>query len=104
MPKFKTVEECFSLCQAEGFLQKTAEINTEKIKTNLNIAQEDLASAQDSIKSKRWNSAYKSFYDALHLLAESYISFDNLKSSNYQCLFAYLCMKHKELEFSWDFF
>lgn len=104
MPKFKTIEECYDLCQTKGFFEKKEEINTEKIKSNLRIAEEDLATAKDPVKNKRWNSAYKLFYDVLHILVEAYLCFDKIKSLNHQCLFAYLCIKHPELELSWEFF
>lgn len=104
MPKSKTIKECFESCQAKGFLEKIEEINYEKIKTNLRIAEEDLATAKDPIKNKRWNSAYKLFYDVLHILVEAYLSFDKIRSLNHKCLFAWLCIKHPELEFSWEFF
>ena len=47
---------------------------------------------------------YKLYYDVLHELAESLLRFDRIKIDNHQCLFAYLCEKHPELEFNWDFF
>ncbi len=104
MPKFKTAEECYASCQAGGHLKKIEDINIEKIKSNLNIAEEDLASANDAVKKERWNSAYKLFYDALHVLVETYLCFDKIKSLNHQCLYVYLFTKHSELELSWEFF
>jgi len=56
------------------------------------------------LKKERFNSAYKLFYDVLHIVVEAYLCFDKVKSLNHQCLFAYLCEKHPELELSWDFF
>lgn len=52
----------------------------------------------------QWNSVYKLHYDALHGLVEGFLRFDKVKSENHQCLFAYLCKKHPELELDWDFF
>jgi uncharacterized protein (UPF0332 family) len=104
MPKFKTIEECYGSCQAEGHLKEISEINTEKVKTNLKIAEEDLSIANHAVRIQHWNSAYKLFYDVLHILVEAYLCFDRIKSLNHQCLFAYLCDKHSELEFSWEFF
>lgn len=104
MPKSKTVNECYDLCLTKGFFENVSEINIKKIETNLIIAQEDLASAQDALKNKRWNSGYKLFYDVLHILVEAYLCFDKIKSLNHQCLFAYLCTKHPQLEFDWNFF
>ena len=67
MPKYKTLKECHESCKQHGFFEKIEDLNIEKIKTNLKIAEEDLASANDSVKNKRWNSTYKLFYDVLHM-------------------------------------
>jgi len=104
MPKFKTVEQCYDSCLAGGFLDTVDDMNIEKVRTNLIIAEEDKASGNDALKNQRWNSTYKLFYDVLHVLVEAYLCFDNMKSLNHQCLFAHLCIKHPELEFSWEFF
>ena len=104
MPKFKTVEECYNSCQAEGHLKSIGDVNLDRVRANLKIAEEDLASARDVIKKEYWNSAYKLFYDTLHILIETYLCFDGVKSLNHQCLFAYLCNNHPELELSWGFF
>lgn len=44
------------------------------------------------------------YYDAFHSLAEIIGRFDKIKIANHQCLFAYLCKTHEELELNWDFF
>ena len=81
----------------------------DKIKSTLDIAKGDTEAA-NSIKknlprqSNQWNSVYKLYYDALHELTESFLCFEKVKIDNHQCLFAYLCENHPELEFSWDFF
>ena len=85
------------------------EIDTEKIKSTLNIADADVEAANSIRKnlpkqSNQWNSVYKLHYDALHELVESFLMFEKAKIEKHQCLFAYLCEKHPELEFSWDFF
>lgn len=103
MPKFKTAEECYNSCQAEGHLKKVNEINIEKVKTNLEIAEEDLEIANLALEKKHWNSTYKLFYDVLHILVEAYLCFDKIKSLSHQGMFVYLYIKHPELELSWDF-
>ncbi|MBI5072192.1 hypothetical protein HZA99_00070 [Candidatus Woesearchaeota archaeon] len=35
---------------------------------------------------------------------DALIRFDKKKIANHQCLFAFLCKIHPELELSWDFF
>lgn len=109
MPKYLTQNEAFIKCRKEGSFIVMEEINIEKIKSTLNIADADIEAA-NSIKknlpkqSNQWNSIYKLYYDALHELVESFLRFEKTKIENHQCLFAYLCEKHPELEFSWDFF
>lgn len=109
MPKYLTQKEAFIKCRKEGKFIITEEMDKEKIKSTLIIADADIESA-DSIKknlskqSSQWNSIYKLYYDALHELVESFLNFERVKIDNHQCLFAYLCEKHPELDFSWDFF
>lgn len=104
MPVYRTKEEAYEKCISEGTIKSQERIDTEKIKATLKIAEEDLESGKDLIKKERYNSAYKMHYDVLHELTEAYLLFDKIKSLNHQCLFAYLCEKHPELELDWDFF
>tara|TARA_Y100000310_G_scaffold260603_1_gene269603 strand:- start:7854 stop:8321 length:468 start_codon:yes stop_codon:yes gene_type:complete len=109
MPKYLTQNEAFTKCKKEGNFRVMEEPDTEKIKSTLNIADADIESANFLKKnlpkqSNQWNSVYKLYYDALHELAESFLRFGKIKIDTHQCLFAYLCEKHPELEFSWDFF
>ena len=104
MQPFNTKEEAYDWCLTEGNIIPLKEINTDRIHSNLKIAEECLESAKDNLTKKRWNSAYKDHYDVLHLLVESLLYFDQSKSLNHQCLFTYLCVKHPELELDWGFF
>jgi|SRR3989338_2176943 len=109
MPKYLTQSEAFLKCKKEGKFLIVEEIDREKIKATMNIAEGDLEAANLIKKSllkesNLWNSVYKLYYDALHELAESYLRFERVKIDNHQCLFAYLCEKHPELEMSWEFF
>lgn len=104
MLPFENKEEAHDWCLAEGNIIPQKEINIDKVKSNLKIAEEYLESAKDSALKKRWNTAYQLGYDVLHLLVESLICFDRIKSRNHQCLFTYLCIKHPELELDWGFF
>lgn len=109
MPEYLTQNEAFAKCRKEGRFIVLEEIDLEKIKSTLIISEGDVESA-DLLKknlpkqSNKWNTIYKLYYDALHELAESFLRFDKVKVENHQCLFAYLCEKHSELDFSWDFF
>ncbi len=108
MPKYLTQQEAFLKCKSEGRIIVTEEMNIQKIRSTLVIAEGDVQSAAYlkkhlSEQSNHLNSVYKLYYDALHELTEAYVRFDRIKIDNHQCLFAYLCEKHPELEFSWDF-
>ena len=104
-----TQEEAFLKCKKEGKFIITEDIDLDKIKSTLKIAETDIESGNFikkniSKQNSQWNSVYKLYYDALHELAESFLRFEKIKIDNHQCLFSYLCEKHPELEFSWDFF
>jgi hypothetical protein len=109
MPKYLTQKEAFNKCKIEGRFIVAEETDKARIKSTIAIAESDITSAEclkKNIieKSSQWNSVYKLYYDALHELAESLLCFERIKIDNHQCLFAYLCEKHPELEFDWDFF
>ena len=109
MPKYLTQKEAFLKCTREGKFITTEDIDIEKIKSTFKISEGDVESA-DYIKkslpneSNQWNSVYKLYYYTLHELTESFLRFEKIKIDNHQCLFAYLCEKHQDLDFNWDFF
>ena len=47
---------------------------------------------------------FRDYYESLRGLIEAYLLFEGIVADNHQCKNAYLCLKHPELEFSWDFF
>lgn len=109
MREFKDENEAHLACSKDGMLLPRAEINTDKISTMLELSQSDIEAANMLLKANQggnfhWNTIYKLYYDALHSLVEAFLIFDKIKSRNHQCLFAYLCVKHSELDFSWNFF
>jgi hypothetical protein len=104
MPVFRNENEAFQWCDAEGNFIIKEESNIDRIKSNLIIIKECWESAKDNVIKKRWNSTYILYYDVLHLLVESFISLDKIKSRNHLCLFSFICFKHPELELSWNFF
>jgi len=109
MPEYLTQEEAFLKCKREGRFLVVEATDLEKIKSTIMIAEGDLDAANVikknlPAKSNQWNGVYKLYYDALHELTESLLRFERIKIDNHRCLFAYLCEKHPELEFNWDFF
>ncbi len=105
MPKSLTQEEAYDRCAAEGTILAQELTDTKKIGSMTEIIKDDLKTI-DELKKKgeRYNTIYKLSYDALHTLSEAFISFDKIKCKTHQSLFAYLCVKHPELEFHWNFF
>jgi hypothetical protein len=109
VPKFLEQKEAFLNCKREGSFLDIAGADAAKIKTILNIAEGDIAVANEFKERLKkdsfgWNTIYKLYYDALHELVEAFLRFDKIKSTSHQCLFVYLCEKHPELEFDWKFF
>ncbi|MBU1202125.1 MAG: hypothetical protein KJ583_06310 [Nanoarchaeota archaeon] len=105
MPKTLTLDEAYENCNSQGMFLPQQEVGIPRAKTMLLIAEEDLKTIQDiKEKKNRINTLYKLTYDVIHTLAEAFLLIDKVKSQNHQCLFAYLCYKHPELEFNWNFF
>ncbi|MBI2666184.1 hypothetical protein HYX13_01080 [Candidatus Woesearchaeota archaeon] len=108
MAEYLTEKEAFLKCKKEGKLFPTEGVDTERIIATLAIAEGDVETVKHLKKtlpqeSIQWSSVFKLGYDALHGLTEAFLQFEQVKSENHQCLFAYLCEKHPELDFSWDF-
>jgi len=95
MPHYKSNKDAFNECKRKGFYKPFIETDFEKIRSNLKIVKEelDLISEISKLNVKNENHLYKTYYDILHQLVEVYLMFDKIKSSNHQCLFAYLCKK-----------
>lgn len=98
----------FQKCAAEGSFVNLSQIDTELIKTMRDIALRDLItvkkwSAGAGKEDNDWNIILKAGYDVLHTLAEAFVYFDKIKAERHECLFAYLCEKHTELAFDWNF-
>ncbi|MFA5887719.1 MAG: hypothetical protein WC852_03350 [Candidatus Nanoarchaeia archaeon] len=109
MPKFKTIEEAYCSCEANGHFKVREAVSKEQIKTMAHISGIFLESAQDLMKvidkkSPKWSVVYTLHYDAIRELAEIIVLFDDKKIANHQCLFAYLCKNHSDLDLDWNFF
>jgi len=104
MQRKKSLEEVYDECVRSGFFQSKELLDVDKTNDNLKIPENDFNGGYSLILEKNWGSAYKLFYDSLHILVETFLMFDSIKSTSHQCLFAYLCFKHSELELDWNFF
>ncbi|MGV8162585.1 MAG: hypothetical protein ACP5N2_04610 [Candidatus Nanoarchaeia archaeon] len=100
-----TLPEQYSDCQLKGHFRPMAEFNKDIILTFVSNAKNDLKTLKDIREHRdRSSTIFKLTYDVLHSLAEAICVFDKVKPSNHQCLFAYLCFKHPELNLEWYFF
>ncbi len=102
----KTLEETYDKCIAEGSIIPLLKIDHEKIRFLLKKSLEDLESIKEASKSKKlsYDFLLKAHYETMHFLASCVLLLDKVKSLNHECLFAYLCTKHPELDSDWGFF
>jgi len=104
----RTSENIYDRCIADGYFTPLFP-NEEQVKTMLQLALTDLEAAKEWVKktpkeSGAWNAIYKLHYDILHSLIEAFLRLGKIKARTHECLFAHVCIKHPELELSWNFF
>jgi hypothetical protein len=104
--KEKTLEVKYDECIANGNIIPLQKIDKEKILSLINKTTKDLETIKEISKNKDISPEfiYKANYEAIHFLATCVLLLDRVKSLNHECLFAYLCIKHPELELDWGFF
>ena len=101
----KSLQEVYDEFSASGeYVTKDVDINS--IRKMMSITQEDLEYLEFLLKQKtiNWRIIYTLHYDILRSLCEALIQSDGMKVSNHQGTFAYVCIKHPQLEFDWNFF
>lgn len=108
MRKPKTLEETYDSCLTEGHINESIEVNYDKIRSLIQNADICLRTASIVIKAisqkdKEWMSVYLNHYDSLRICVEAFLEFDKIEIPNHECLFAYLCLRHPELDFDWNF-
>lgn len=109
MHKDKTQSSTFSACSNEGSYIPLSKIDTDHIRDMLKVSMVDLETVNEwrgkaPKQSGQWNAIFKLAYDVLHGLCEAFLAFDKLKAKTHECVFAYMCEKHQELEWDWNFF
>ncbi|HLD34017.1 MAG TPA: hypothetical protein VJB66_04790 [Candidatus Nanoarchaeia archaeon] len=101
----KSLQEVYDeFCASGEYVTKEVDINS--IRKMMSITQEDLEYLEFLLKQKtiNWRIIYTLHYDILRSLCEALIQSDGMKVSNHQETFAYVCIKHPQLEFDWNFF
>src|SRR3989338_1615991 len=93
MNKIKNLAEVYNQCVAEGSLQEPEEIDTEKAKSLLDNAKQDLDTLKKTLpimeKKKNFNLIWTSRYEIIRQLVQGILLLEKVNSSNHQCLFAY---------------
>ena len=101
----KSLQEVYDeFCASGEYVMKDTDLHS--VKKIIAIAQEDLEYLEFLLKQKtiNWRIIYTLHYDILRSLCEALIQSDGMKVSNHQGTFAYVCIKHPQLEFDWNFF
>lgn len=109
MRKERTRASVFGACVEEGSFLPLAAADSAQIRGMLTVAIADLETVQEwrkkaPLQSGQWNAIYKLAYDVLHSLSEAFLMSEKVKARTHECVFAYLCEKHPELELDWNFF
>ena len=100
----KTYDKCIS----SGGIREKNIVDIELIKSQKKIAEMGLAFIKDKSKnikkgSEEWTFVFRDYYEALRGLIEAFLLFDKVTCENHQCKYAYLCLKHPELDLEWNF-
>ncbi|MBI4146509.1 hypothetical protein HY489_04180 [Candidatus Woesearchaeota archaeon] len=109
MREDRSLAGVFKGCTNEGSFSPLAKIDTDQVRAMFDVALADFGTVKEWSKkaareSGQWNAIYKLAYDVLHTLSEAFLVFDKIKARTHECVFAYLCEKHPEFEFDWNFF
>lgn len=99
MNKEKNLGETYKECDCDGMYTPKYGIDKSKIKSMIEISNDDFLAIESLKKDKRWNSLYKIGYDSLHTIAEAFLLTQKLKSQNHICLFAYICKNDNRFDF-----
>ncbi len=101
------LEKTYELCTSTGSIKEKS-VDRELIKSLKMVAEKGLnfinSKAKDIPKdSTDWTFVFRDHYESLRGLIEAYLLFDGIGADNHQCKNAYICFKHPELEFDWEF-
>ncbi|HLC65868.1 MAG TPA: hypothetical protein VJI46_07140 [Candidatus Nanoarchaeia archaeon] len=101
------LNSAYDSCVAVGFIQFRKDIDIELAKSLHKSALDSIEILRDiegMLEKKKFNFSflYTSRYDILRKLLDALLIFDKVKSSNHQCINAYICVKHQEWELDWN--
>ncbi|PIO05014.1 hypothetical protein COT47_06590 [Candidatus Woesearchaeota archaeon CG08_land_8_20_14_0_20_43_7] len=105
MDKHYTLEQTYDRCTIDGYIVAHDSLDIRKADSFFEMAIGDLQVIENlKEKGDLWSSIFRLQYQAFCNLARASMWLDNMTTENDQALFAYLCLKHPELDLDWGFF
>ena len=106
MTRIKELNNVYDQCISGGIIQHAKEPDPEKAKTLIENAEIDLETLKEAEpifeKKKNYGLIWSSRYEIIRQLVDGILIMEKIKSENHQCLFAFICMKHKEWDIDWE--
>lgn len=105
--KIKELNTTYNKCESDGIIKFREDIDKDLIKALMDSAKRAKTRIKKDTQSyekesKDYTFIFRDNYEILRTLIDAFLLFDKAKADNHQCSNAYLCTKHKELEFDWD--
>ncbi|MCB9358346.1 hypothetical protein H6503_00285 [Candidatus Woesearchaeota archaeon] len=104
--KLRNIDAVYEKCIIDGSIQELEESDVEKAKTMLKLSKRDYVSFHKIQKiiaeDRNYSFLWKDLYEIIHQIVQGIFLLEKVKSNNHQCLYAYLCMKHKDWELDWN--
>ncbi len=101
------LEQTYKVCTSNGNIREKITdvelIKSLKIVAEKGIAFIDSKSIDIPKDSTDWTFVFRDYYESLRGLIEAFLLFEGIEADNHQCKNAYICFKHPELEFDWEF-
>lgn len=95
------MKKTYTSCLEQGLIRKKDFVDNELAKSLLKSSEEDIEVSKE-LKEKYPSFLFRNKYEVLRKLITAYLLFDKIKIDNHQCLNAYICEEHPELELSYE--
>lgn len=104
--KIQDLKTEYDKCVNSGFIKKANEVDSEKAKTLLENAELDIDSLKDTTalfeKKGNYGFLWSNHYEIIRQLVAGILLFEKIISDNHKCLYAHICVKHKEWDIDWE--
>lgn len=102
-----SLDKTYRFCMSTGSIKEKS-VDLELIKSLKIVSEKGLEFINSRSKdipkdSTDWTFVFRDHYESLRGLIEAYLLFDGIEADHHQCKNAYICFKHPELEFDWEF-